>query len=81
MVIIANQHYQPRFEAFILHRRLAVGDEVKKYEFMSWIRQKWTEFERQTGAKSPYSDEVHESFTQWLINTAPSNAIQLEMAV
>jgi hypothetical protein len=70
MIKIEETVYQPRFEAFIQHKKLKLGEEIRTFEYIVWINEKCTHFKKLNGYQI-LNDEGHEQFTKWLFDTIP----------
>jgi hypothetical protein len=70
VIKIEETVYQPRFEAFIHHNKLKVGDTIKTFEYIVWVDEKCRHFKKLNGHQS-LNEEGHRQFTQWLFDTIP----------
>jgi hypothetical protein len=78
MMIIADEHYQPYFKAFVLHHELQIGDSFVAHEYIIWIQGKWREWRRMKGfpENHPPILEHRRLMAEWLFDTAPAGQIE-----
>lgn len=62
--------YQPRYQAYLMHTNNLNGE---PWEFIVWINQKWREF----GHGLYITEDQHERFTQWLMDSVPEGQMTL----
>lgn len=79
---LINDNINPRFLAYLKYLGLDISqhEQVKNYEYISWINKKWLEFDELNKNNKEYlpsyrTSEDHKNFDKWLFADVEKNKL------